>query len=132
MKPINTSGKRKTAIARATTKEGKGRIIINNIALENFSQGIYKQKIREVLILAGDYAKKVDIKIKVQGGGVNSQAEAVRLAIARGLVEFSKGKLEDEFKEYDRNLLVADVRRREMTKPNRQGKARSKRQKSYR
>ena len=132
MKPINTSGKRKTAVARCTITEGKGNIKINNIPLEQFSQGMYREKIREVLIIAGGYFKKANIKVRVQGGGVNAQAEAIRLAVARALVEFSKGQLEEEFKDYDRNFLVADIRVRESRKPNTQSKARSKRQKSYR
>ena len=62
---------------------------------------------------------------------MNSQAEAAALAIARAFAQHDK-KLEKVFLDFDRQLLVADVRRREKTKPNCQGKARSKRQKSYR
>ena len=52
---------------------------------------------------------------------------------AKALVEYSKNsKLKEQFLEYDRNLLVADVRRKEPAKPNRHGQARAKRQKSYR
>ena len=131
MKPINTSGKRKTAVARCTITEGKPGIRINNIPLNEFSQGMYREKVREVLIIAGKYADKANMKIRVHGGGVNAQAEAIRLAIARGLVEFSKGQLEEEFKEYDRSFLVADIRVKETNKPN-VSKARAKRQKSYR
>ncbi len=75
----------------------------------------------------------MDISINVAGGGISSQADASRLAIAKGLVEFSKSeKLREEFLNYDRNLLVADVRRKEPAKPNRHGQARAKVQKSYR
>ena len=71
--------------------------------------------------------------MNVFGGGISSQADASRLAIAKGLVEFSKNdKLKEDFLNYDRNLLVADVRRKESAKPNRHGQARAKRQKSYR
>ena len=76
---------------------------------------------------------KVDIDINVAGGGIISQAEASRLAIARALVEYSKSNsLKDSFLKYDRHLLVADTRRKEASKPNRHGQARAKRQKSYR
>ena len=82
-------------------------------------------------MLAGDLANGVDIHVSVNGGGFNAQAEAARLAIARALVKHSK-KLEKVFLTYDRHLLVADVRRKETRKPNTHGKARAKRQKSYR
>ena len=88
---------------------------------------------REPLILAGDAANKVDIDVSVFGGGITSQAEAARLAIAKALVAFTKNdKLKEIFLGYDRNLLVADVRRKEPAKPNRHGQARAKIQKSYR
>ena len=90
-----------------------------------------QRKVSEPVILAGDVATKANVRINVHGGGVSSQAEACRLALARALVEFDK-KLEKTFLEYDRQLLVADVRRKETRKPNTHGKARSKRQKSYR
>lgn len=131
MKNIHVSGKRKTAIARATLKEGKGIIRINSQLLDVLPENIYKTKIQEPLIIAGDIVKKVDININVQGGGINAQAEAIRLAIARALDQFDK-KLHKEFLDYDRTLLVADVRTKEERKPNTHGKARSKRQKSYR
>ena len=85
---------------------------------------------QEPLILAGDLAKKVDITVRISGGGINGQADACRLAIARALVQFDE-KLKKTFNDYDRLLLVADVRRKEVCKPN-DSKARAKRQKSYR
>ena len=127
------SGKRKRAIARATLKDGKGNIKINNQMLDILEPKFARMKIMEPLILAGDLAKKVDIAVNVAGGGIISQAEAVRLAIARALVEYSKSNaLKDTFLKYDRHLLVADTRRKEAAKPNRHGQARAKRQKSYR
>ena len=63
---------------------------------------------------------------------ISGQADAARLAIAKSLVEYSKGdKLRKIFLEYDRQLLVADVRQAETSKPN-VSKPRKKRQKSYR
>ena len=86
----------------------------------------------EPLLLAEDVATKVDIDVHLNGGGVNSGAEAVRLAIARALVAYSgKEALKQRFRDYDRNMLVADVRFKEPCKPN-DSKARKKRQKSYR
>ncbi len=128
---IHTSGKRKTAVARATLEEGNGEVTINNFSLENFDPEMHRMKIKEPLILAEDAAEDVDIDVNVQGGGFASQAEAARLAIARALVEYEPS-LESVFDEYDRHLLVADVRRKETSKPNRHGQARAKKQKSYR
>jgi small subunit ribosomal protein S9 len=131
-KVIHTSGKRKKAIARATLKEGTGKVRINNIHLENYSPKMFKMKIMEPLILAGDTSNKVDINVRVEGGGISGQTDAARLAIARSLAEYAKGeRLKNTFLEYDRHLLVADVRLPEPSKPN-DSKPRAKRQKSYR
>lgn len=131
MKVIHTSGKRKQAVARATLKEGTGKVKVNNHILTVLEPAMARMKIKETLYLAGDVADKVDIIINVSGGGVMSQADAARLAAAKALAKYSK-KLEKVFLKYDRNLVVADVRRRECSKPNCRGKARSKKQKSYR
>lgn len=133
MKTILTSGKRKRAIARATLKEGKGKIRINKKLLDLYEPKMYRLRLREPVILAGDVLNKIDINVNVFGGGIASQAEASRLAIARALVQYTKSeRLKEKFLKYDRHLLVADVRRKEPSKPNRQGQARAKKQKSYR
>ncbi len=133
MKTIVVSGKRKRAIARATLNQGKGKITINKVLLDYYEPKMYRLKLREPLILAGDVVGNVDIGVNVFGGGIASQAEASRLAIARALVEYTKSeRLKEKFLKYDRQLLVADVRRKEAAKPNRHGQARAKRQKSYR
>lgn len=132
MKVIHTSGKRKRAIARATLKKGNGKITINKVLLENYTPKLAKLKLEEPLLLAEGVANDVDIRINVRGGGKMSQAEASRLVIAKALVEWTKSKsLEERFLNYDRHLLVADVRRKEPYKPG-ISKARKKRQKSYR
>ena len=131
MKIIHKSGKRKSAIARATLREGKGIVRINNVLMDEYQPKLSRLKLREPLLLAGDVVNKVNISINVAGGGINSQAEAARLSAARALVAYDK-KLEKVFLNYDRNLLVADVRRKETHKPNCRGKARAKKQKSYR
>lgn len=131
MKHIITAGKRKRAVARAVLKKGKGDVRINNISIENYSPRIAQLKIKEPLILIGDDSKSIDISVKVEGGGVISQADAARLAISRALVEYNQSN-EKTLLDYDRKLLVADVRRKEARKPNTHGKARAKRQKSYR
>ena len=128
---IHTSGKRKRSVARATLKKGNGKIKVNNQLLEVYGNEINRLKIMEPLVLAGeDITKKINIEVNVFGGGVNGQADASRLAIARALVEYDS-KLEKEFERDDRLLLVADVRRKEPNKPN-ISKARKKRQFSKR
>lgn len=131
-KTILTSGTRKRAVARASLKKGTGVVRINSKLLENFTPEYVRMKIKEPLILGKKYADQVDIYLRVSGGGYNSQADACRLAIAQALVEYSKdAKLKKAFLDYDRHLLVADVRRRESSKPN-DSAPRDKRQKSYR
>ena len=131
-KPVHVSGKRKRSIARATIKPGKGMVRINSKSLDVYEPRMARIRIKEPLIIAGEIAQKVDINVNIIGGGVTSGADAARLAIAKGLVEFSgKETLRKQFLDYDRTLLVADVRRKEPCKPN-ISKARAKRQKSYR
>ncbi|NIM47330.1 MAG: 30S ribosomal protein S9 [Candidatus Aenigmarchaeota archaeon] len=118
---IQKTGKRKEAIARAVAKSGKGVILINKKPLEIFEPEILKLLIKEPLILAGDVAKNLDIKVNVKGGGIFGQASAVRQAIAKVLFEYDKN-LKENFLNYDRTLLVADVRRTEPHKPSRSRK----------
>jgi len=129
-KLIHNSGKRKTAIARATLKQGIGKVRINGILLDTYQPEMARLKIQEPLILAGETSDKIDADINVTGGGISSQTDAARLVLSKCLVDFNK-KLEKTFLQYDRHLLVADIRRKETCKPN-DSKARAKRQKSYR
>lgn len=120
MKIINTTGKRKTAIARATIKDGKGRIVINGALLKFYAPEIARLKIEEPIILSSPLSQKLDIEVEVRGGGVFGQADAARQAIARGLVQFSESaELKQKFLSYDRNLLIYDSRRTETRKPSR-------------
>lgn len=133
MNKIITSGKRKRAIARAVLIDGNGKVNINNKdhkTLPFFD----KLRMEEPLRIADEILGKrnYSVSIIVKGGGSKGQVEAARLALARAIVEFSKSQeLKKAFTEYDRNLLVADVRRKETYKPG-DSKARRKRQKSYR
>jgi len=131
MRAIHVSGGRKTAKARATLTPGGGIVRINSQLLDTYEPAISRLKIQEPMIIAGDTSKTVNIKVSVSGGGQNSQAEACRLAVARALAAYDK-TLQKAFLDYDRALLVADVRRKETHKPNCHGKARAARQKSYR
>ena len=132
VKVVNTSGKRKSSIARATIKKGHGCVRINKIPLELLTPELAKFKIMEPINIAGKKMDKLDINVNVQGGGFMGQASATRTAIAKGLVEYLKDKdLEAIFKQYDRSLLVSDSRRKMQKRPLGRG-ARAKRQKSYR
>lgn len=131
-KIVNTSGKRKTAIAKATVTKGSGRVRINKIPVEVYTPEIARWKIAEPLNIAQKHLDKVDIDASVSGGGFMSQANAVRTAIAKGLVEYTgDAALKVSFLNFDRNLLVSDARIKESKKPLGRG-ARKKRQKSYR
>jgi small subunit ribosomal protein S9 len=129
-KVIQTSGKRKSAVARASLYAGTGIVRINNQLLNTIKPQMSRDKIMEPLILSEDLKDKVDVDVIVNGGGAQGQIEASRLAIARALVEMNK-KLKKTFLDYDRYLLVADIRKREQRKPN-DSRARAARQKSYR
>lgn len=130
---VNTSGKRKEAVARATTRPGQGRIRINSRPAELLEPRVARDKVLEPARVAGpDLFEEVDIDVNVRGGGFMGQADAARTAIARGLVDFfDDPSLRELFLDYDRSLLVNDPRRSEPKQPMGPG-ARAKRQKSYR
>jgi small subunit ribosomal protein S9 len=143
LKVVNTSGKRKTAIARATIKFGKdklgGRVRVNSAPIEIMSPEIARKKAMEPLVIAEamDRLDDVVVNVKTHGGGQMGQVDAIRTAIARGLVHYNGGakgvdeELRDEYLRFDRSLLVNDPRRKEPKHPLGRG-ARKKWQKSYR
>ena len=131
-KVVNTSGKRKTAVARASIQKGTGLVRINKKPVEIYEPEIARWKLLEPLRIAGEHMDKINIDVSVKGGGFMSQASAARTAIAKGLVEFTGDpNLKIAFLDHDRSLLVSDSRRKEPKKPLGRG-ARKKRQKSYR
>jgi small subunit ribosomal protein S9 len=89
MEVVNTIGRRKTSVARIYLNSGKGDIKINNRAfVEYFPSEILRTIVKQPLVKVnsdGSY----DININVEGGGPKGQAEAIRLAISRALVELS-------------------------------------------
>lgn len=151
VKIVNESGKRKTAIARVVIKKGSGQVRINKKLLENMEPELVRLKITEPLTIANDLVEVsaggciaqslprsravvdvIDVEVNVEGGGIMGQADAVRTAIARGLVKWTdSSSLRDAFLKYDRNLLVSDARQKERKKFGGRG-ARARRQKSYR
>ncbi|MEM0029713.1 MAG: 30S ribosomal protein S9 [Candidatus Nitrosocaldus sp.] len=139
-------GARKTARAVAVIGKGNGRVWINNIPAEILEPEVARYIILTPLLLAGEARNKVDLKVRVEGGGVIGQALASAIAIAKALTGYGKGKREakdhplprstrEEIRkrimEYDRHLLIGDPRQKEPKKFGGPG-ARRRRQKSYR
>jgi small subunit ribosomal protein S9 len=129
----NTSGKKKTAIARATISDGEGRVRVNARPVELVEPELARLKMLEPFRIAADELRDgVDVDVTVEGGGGMGQADATRTAIARGLVQHTNdAELRDAFMEFDRSLLVNDVRQTESKKWGGPG-ARARYQKSYR
>ncbi len=130
---VIASGKRKTSIARAVIKPGKGRVWVNGVPIEIWPVEMARWKMMEPLLLAGkEIWNSVDIRVNVKGGGFMSQADAVRMAIARGLIAFTGDeRLKEILEEYDRSMIAGDPRQTEPEKPMRRS-ARRRWQKSYR
>lgn len=122
MEVINTIGRRKSSIARIYLSEGKGNVTVNSRDYkEYFPTGVLQYKVNQPFQLT-ETEGQYDVKVNVKGGGVNGQVEAVRLAIARALVEIdaeNKPKLKAE------SLMTRDPRMVERKKPG-QPKARKK------
>lgn len=90
METVHKIGRRKTAVARVYLSEGKGNITINKRELNNYlTTPTLQYKVMQPLNLT-DNAKSFDINVNVYGGGVTGQAEAIRLAISRALVEINE------------------------------------------
>ena len=122
MEVINALGRRKTAVARVYLTKGKGNISINKREMtEFFPIDFLQAKVQQPFALTGTEGQ-YDIKVNVVGGGINGQAEAIRLGISRALVEVSadyKPMLKVE------GLMTRDPRMVERKKPG-QPKARKK------
>jgi small subunit ribosomal protein S9 len=122
MQIINTIGRRKTSVARVYVQPGKGDIKVNDRDLkEYFLSEIHQTTVRQAMT-AVKVADQYDVTVNVEGGGIKGQAEAVRLGIARALVEINaehKPALKKE------RLLTRDSRMVERKKPGRR-KARRK------
>jgi small subunit ribosomal protein S9 len=122
MEIINALGRRKTAVARVYLSKGKGTISINKKSMAvMFPIDVLQAKINQPFVLT-ETVGKYDVKVNVMGGGINGQAEAIRLGISRALVEISadyKPLLKAD------GLMTRDPRMVERKKPG-QPKARKK------
>ena len=117
MKIINTSGRKMAATERATLKEGKGIVRINKVPLDIHEPRLARLKIQEPVEIAGDLLKGMNIDVVVSGGGIMGQTDAVRTAIAKGIVEWTGDTaLKEAYSEYDRNLHDCDHRQKERKK----------------
>ena len=140
MRSVQVFGRKRTATAVAYCKEGSGLIKLNGTPLSQIASETLKAKLLEPLVVIGEEAwGKLDIRLRVHGGGHVSQIYAIRQAISKAIVafyqkyvdEWSKAEIKKKLIEYDRTLLVADPRRMEPKKFGGQG-ARVRRQMSYR
>jgi small subunit ribosomal protein S9 len=122
MEIINTLGRRKTSVARVYLSKGTGKVIVNKRDYKEFFPiAVLQSKVEQPFAITNT-AGQYDVKVNVFGGGINGQAEAIRLGISRALVELSeenKPLLKVE------GLMTRDPRMVERKKPG-QPKARKK------
>lgn len=137
---VQTFGKKKNAVAVALCKRGKGTLRVNGKPIDLVEPQVMRQKLLEPMLLLGhEKFANFDIRIRVRGGGYIAQIYAIRLALCKAVLAFhqkfvdeqSKREMKELLLEYDRNLLVPDLRRMEPKHAGGRG-ARSKKQKSYR
>jgi len=137
---------RKTSRAHVYITKGSGRVRINNTPAEMINQESAREVILSPLEIAGDLRSKVDISVRVKGGGFMGQAYAAATAISRALTGWTKSKKEPKehpfpkqtrtdlrkrLNDFDKHLLSGDARRKEPKKFGGPG-ARRRKQKSYR
>lgn len=137
---------RKTSSAHVHISKGNGKVRINNVPVEMINQETAREAILAPLEIAGDLRSKVDISVRVKGGGFMGQASAAATAISRALAGWTKSKkdpkdhpfsksiredLRKRIAEYDKYLISGDARRKEPKKFGGPG-ARRRKQKSYR
>lgn len=142
----NYFASRKTARAHVHISKGDGRVRINNVPVEMIQQETAREVILAPLEIAGDLREKVDLSVRVNGGGFMGQAYASAVAISRAMTGWTKSKkepkdhpftktiredLKKRLNEFDKHLLSGDDRRKEPKKFGGPG-ARRRKQKSYR
>ena len=107
------TGRRKTSSARVYLKSGKGNITVNNRKLDEY----FGRKVAQMLVMQplelGDLSGKVDLDVKVKGGGSFGQAGAIRHGISRALTSYDE-ELRPQLKKA--GLLTRDPRRVERKK----------------
>jgi len=116
MEVINTLGRRKKAIARIYMKQGSGKITVNNRDYKEYFPIATLQYVVTQPLHIAELVEQFDIKVNLDGGGVSGQAEALRLAISRALVEMNP---ELRYALKSKGLLRRDSRMVERKKPGR-------------
>lgn len=146
MKPEIYFASRKSAKAHALISKGFGKVRINNVPVEMIPQEVMREVILAPLEVSGKLRNKIDLSIRVRGGGYMGQAYASAIAISRSLIGWTKSRkdpkdhpfsksiredLRKRLNEFDKHLLSGDARRKE---PKKFGgpSARRRKQKSYR
>ncbi len=137
---------RKTSSAHVYITKGQGKVRINNIPVEMIPQETAREIMLAPLEITGDLRSKIDISVRVRGGGYMGQASAAATGISRALTGWTKSKkdpkdhplskstredLRQRISEYDKYLISGDARRKEPKKFGGPG-ARRRKQKSYR
>ncbi|MBM3895390.1 MAG: 30S ribosomal protein S9 [Thaumarchaeota archaeon] len=137
---------RKTSRAHVFIAKGSGKVRVNNVPVEMVQQETAREVILSPLEVSGDVRNKVDISVRVKGGGFMGQASAAATAISRALIGFTKSRKEPKdhplsksvredikkrINEFDKHLISGDARRKEPKKFGGPG-ARRRKQKSYR
>lgn len=140
------SATRKTSSASVYITKGTGKIRINNVPVEMIQQETAREAILAPIEIVGDLRNKMDISVRVRGGGVMGQAGAAATAISRAVIGWTKSKkdpkdhplsrsvredLRKRITDFDKYLVSGDARQKEPKKFGGQG-ARRRRQKSYR
>jgi small subunit ribosomal protein S9 len=135
-KIVHVAGKRKESIARTTITEGKGMVRVNSIPLDVYSTKAARLKIKEAIMVSSEFIdhSKLDIDIRIRGGGVMGQADAGACSVSRALIKWADNdQVLNKYLEYDRTLIAGDARQTEVHKPSQSSKGpRHKTQKSYR
>jgi small subunit ribosomal protein S9 len=122
MSVTNTSGRRKTAVARIYLKDGNGAITVNGKDHKVYFPTLPLQYIVNQSLEVSELVGQYDINVNVAGGGIKGQAEAIRLAIAKAIVELDADKKPAL---RAKGLMTRDMRMVERKKPGRK-KARKK------
>ncbi len=112
------TGRRKSSVARVRVRPGSGKITVNRKSIDEY---FFNEQDRAAILStlsAVDHGDKVDVLVRVNGGGMTGQSGAVRMGLARALVSFSEG-LHDPLREG--GFLTRDSRMKERKKPGLRG-----------
>lgn len=90
MQNFDAVGRRKTAVARVRLTPGTGKRIINNLPMKKYLQREVLEMVVEQPFQTAEMSDRFDMKVNVYGGGLSGQAGAIRLGIARALVEYDE------------------------------------------